>query len=61
MKLSEIDRTKLAPMMRHYVELKDKYPIADKCIYKAMENVNIECVLGYKKGKDRHSFLDDYD
>ena len=42
-------------------ELKDKYPIADKCIYKAMENVNIECVLGYKKGKDRHSFLDDYD
>ena len=25
MKISEIDRTKLAPMMRHYVELKDKY------------------------------------
>ena len=28
MKISEIDRTKLAPMMRHYVELKDKYPDA---------------------------------
>jgi len=26
MKLSEIDRNKLAPMMRHYVELKDNYP-----------------------------------
>ena len=26
MKISEIDRTKLAPMMKHYVELKDKYP-----------------------------------
>ena len=26
MKLSEIDRSKLAPMMKHYVELKDKYP-----------------------------------
>ena len=26
MKLSEVDRNKLAPMMRHYVELKDKYP-----------------------------------
>ena len=26
MKINEIDRTKLAPMMRHYVELKDKYP-----------------------------------
>ena len=26
MKLSEVDRNKLAPMMRHYVELKDNYP-----------------------------------
>ena len=26
MKLSEVDRSKLAPMMRHYVELKDNYP-----------------------------------
>lgn len=26
MKLNEIDRTKLAPMMRHYAELKDNYP-----------------------------------
>ncbi|MEE3342967.1 MAG: DNA mismatch repair protein MutS [Bacilli bacterium] len=25
MKLSDVDRNKLAPMMRHYVELKDKY------------------------------------
>lgn len=25
MKISEVDRNKLAPMMRHYVELKDKY------------------------------------
>ena len=26
MKLSEVDRSKLAPMMKHYVELKDQYP-----------------------------------
>ena len=26
MKLSEVDRSKLAPMMKHYVELKDHYP-----------------------------------
>ena len=26
MKLSEVDRKKLSPMMMHYVELKDKYP-----------------------------------
>ena len=25
MKISEVDRSKLAPMMKHYVELKDKY------------------------------------
>ena len=25
MKLSEVDKTKLAPMMKHYVELKEKY------------------------------------
>ena len=25
MKRSEIDRSKLSPMMKHYVELKDKY------------------------------------
>lgn len=42
-------------------QLKEKYPIADRCIYKAMENVNIECIIGYKKGETRHSFLDDYD
>ena len=26
MKLKDVDRNKLAPMMRHYVELKDNYP-----------------------------------
>ena len=25
MKRNEVDREKLSPMMRHYVELKDKY------------------------------------
>ena len=25
MKLSEVDRSKLAPMMKHYVEMKDNY------------------------------------
>ena len=25
MKRCEVDRTKLSPLMRHYVELKDKY------------------------------------
>lgn len=41
--------------------LKEKYPIADKCIYKSLDNINLECVLGYKKGQNKYSFLDDYD
>lgn len=41
--------------------LKEKYPIADKCIFKSLDNINLECVLGYKKGQNKYSFLDNYD
>lgn len=30
-------------------------------IFKALDNVNLNCVLSYKTDKERHSFLDDYD
>ncbi len=33
----------------------------DHNIFKAMENVNLNCVLGYHKDGVEHSFLDDYD
>ena len=33
----------------------------EKNIYKATLNVNMNMILGYKKGKERHNFLDDYD
>ena len=42
-------------------ELKKKYNIADKCIYKSAENVNLECVIGYKNNGKHHSFLENYD
>lgn len=42
-------------------ELKKKYSIADKCIYKCAENVNLECVIGYKYKGKHHSFLEKYD
>ena len=42
------------------VELKKKYNIADRCIYKCAENVNLECVVGYKYKGKYHTFLDDY-
>ena len=30
-------------------------------IYKALDNVNLDCVVGYKKNKEKYSFLDEYD
>ena len=44
MKLSEVDRSKLAPMMRHYVELKDNYP---------------DVILFYRLGDFYEMFFDD--
>ena len=33
----------------------------DHNIYKALENVNLNCVIGYRKDGEYKSFLDDYD
>ena len=33
----------------------------DHNIFKAMDNVNLNCVLGYTKGDKKYSFLDEYD
>ena len=44
MKLSEVDRSKLAPMMKHYVELKDKYQ---------------DVILFYRLGDFYEMFFDD--
>ena len=42
-------------------ELKKTNPNIDYNIYKALDNVNIDCILGYKKNKKKTSFLDYYD
>ena len=36
-------------------------PNVDVNIFKALDNINLEAVIGYKKGKIKYSFLDDYD
>ena len=33
----------------------------DEHIFKSMDNVNLNCALGYIKGNEKHSFLDEYD
>ena len=42
-------------------DLKKDYKDVDKNIFSSAENVNLNCVLGWKKGEESFSFLDDYD
>lgn len=42
-------------------ELKKTNPAVEKCIFKSVENVQLNTVIAYKKDGVRHSFLDDYD
>ncbi len=41
-------------------ELKKVNPNIDNNIFKSLDNVNLNCVLGTKKNKEYHSFLEDY-
>ena len=42
-------------------ELKKSNKNIDENIYKSMENVNINCILGYRDNSGLHSFIEDYD
>ncbi|MCD7949792.1 MAG: tRNA 2-thiocytidine biosynthesis protein TtcA [Erysipelotrichaceae bacterium] len=36
-------------------------PDIDQHIFTSMHNVNLDCIVGYRKGKEKHSFLENYD
>ena len=42
-------------------QLRKINPEIDNNIFKALDNINMNCVLGYKKDGDYTSFLDEYD
>ena len=42
-------------------ELKKNNPRVDQNIYKALDNVNMNCVIGWTKNGDKYSFVDDYE
>ena len=42
-------------------ELKKNNPNIDNHIFKALDNVNIDCVLGYTKNREKHTFLEEFD
>jgi len=52
--------SKRLEMKRLIKELKKSNPNIDYNIYKALDNINLDCVVGYKKNKEKHSFLEDY-
>lgn len=41
--------------------LKKINPNIDQNIFKALENVNLNCILGWHKDNKKHSFLEEYD
>lgn len=42
-------------------QLKEINPNVDNNIFKSMDNINLNCILGTKKDGDYHSFLENYD
>ena len=42
-------------------KIKEVNPNIDNNIFTALDNINLNCVLGTKKDKKYHSFLEDYD
>jgi tRNA(Ile)-lysidine synthase TilS/MesJ len=42
-------------------ELKGRFEDFDKKLFKAADNVNVEAILGWKKGGKKYSYLDFYD
>lgn len=42
-------------------KIKEDFKDVDKSIFRAAENVNMEAILGWEKGGEKHSFLDFYD
>ena len=41
--------------------LRKEDPQIERNIFRSMEDINLATVLGYHRGEDRYSFLDDYD
>ncbi len=41
-------------------KMKEVYDNADINVFRAMENVNLDCVLGFSKDGEKHNFLDEY-
>lgn len=59
--VTDESRSKRKEIKNLIKELKKTNSNVDINIFTSMSNINLNCVLGYKKGNTKHSFLDDYD
>jgi tRNA 2-thiocytidine biosynthesis protein TtcA len=52
--------SKRQEMKRLIAQLRKENPNIDKNIFHSMENVNLETVIEYRRGAERHNFLENY-
>lgn len=57
-KAKDSKREEMKELLGH---LREKSSLIDQNIFKASENVNLNTVLGYQKGTEKHNFLEDYE
>jgi tRNA(Ile)-lysidine synthase TilS/MesJ/rhodanese-related sulfurtransferase len=57
---NEENRSKRVEIKELIKSLKQVNPFVESNIFKSVENVNLDTVVGYKSKGERHSFLDDY-
>ena len=55
------DKSKRKEIKNLIKELKKINPNIDNNIFKALDNVNLNCVIGTKINGEYHSFLEEYD
>ena len=55
---SDSKRLEMKKLIR---ELKKKHKTIDQNIFNATSNVNMNCILAWTKGKDKHTFLEEYE
>ena len=58
---NEENRSKRVEIKQLIAKLKQTNPAVEKHIFKSVENVNIDTVIAWKKGGEKHHFLDSYD
>ena len=60
-KTSSETQNKFDEFVKRIKELRKVNPNVDNNIFKSLDNVNLNCVVGTKKNHEYHSFLEDYD